>query len=123
MNSYTNPVVNLRIDVYTDGFWTIEDNDELEVLGDGDNPEELEPTVKKLLRAAHPLSRTFESRLNEGKVKVKSEEFSTPGEAEQAMEHYYGEWSPWGYGTTLTGPHKLENGKYIFTGYRYDSAD
>ena len=55
-------------------------------------------------------------------ILVKSPEFDTQEIAEQKMGEYYRNYHPAGYGTSLR-LQKAENGKWSFSGYRYDSCD
>jgi hypothetical protein len=69
------------------------------------------------------VSQLITSALNEGRVSVKSKEFDDKQAAEDAMEDYYRDYHPAGYGTSLKVVPSETPGKWIFTGYRYDSCD
>ena len=60
--------------------------------------------------------------LNENRVNIKSQEYDTRDQAEDEMYKYYTNYHPAGYGTKLSLEETPE-GKFFYTGYRWDSAD
>ena len=56
-----------------------------------------------------------------GMLSIRSKEFDTEAEAEAWIEHYYQEYHPAGYGTTLRV--QQEGDRFVAVGSRGSSAD
>lgn len=85
---------------------------------EGDIQEAPRPITKSVLTS----KKSIENYLSEGQVGIKSDEFDSKEEAEKYRDDYYDQYNPAGYSTNIRIK-QLENGKWIATGYRYDSCD
>ncbi len=107
-------------------FWSIRSaTPNGEELVEGDGAPNLIRTLDKILKDINrrvDMNVNEPININEGIVKIQSKEFDSKEDAKIAAQEYLINYNPSGYSTHLKII-EMPNGKWKFTGTRYDSCD